>query len=137
MTLFEILLESRDHIYSQVMFKSRFRQEPCTVIKKVQQPQVFLVDLSPDKDSDEIQLVNAPSLFENVIDRSMNISLFYPSSQKQLGLFIMKFIFEKPLICHNPITQPPIACSKLTTETLEQGVKYVQSYYTLFQCFYC
>ena len=54
MTLFEILLESRDHIYSQVMFKARFRQEPCTVIKKVQQPQVFLVDLSPDKDSDEI-----------------------------------------------------------------------------------
>ena len=24
-------------------------------------------------------------------------------------------------------TQPAIACSKLTTETLEQGVKYVQS----------
>ena len=25
------------------------------------------------------------------------------------------------------ITQPAIACSKLTIETLEQGVKYVQS----------
>ena len=26
------------------------------------------------------------------------------------------------------VTQPAITCSKLTTETLEQGVKYVQSY---------
>ena len=26
------------------------------------------------------------------------------------------------------ITQPAITCSKLTIETLEQGVKYVQSY---------
>ena len=25
-------------------------------------------------------------------------------------------------------TQPPITCSNLTIETLEQGVKYVQSY---------
>ena len=25
------------------------------------------------------------------------------------------------------VTQPAITCSKLTTETLEQGVKYVQS----------
>ena len=27
----------------------------------------------------------------------------------------------------NILTQPAIACSKLTIETLEQGVKYVQS----------
>ena len=27
----------------------------------------------------------------------------------------------------NKYTQPAIACSKLTIETLEQGVKYVQS----------
>ena len=25
-------------------------------------------------------------------------------------------------------TQPAVTCSKLTTETLEQGVKYIQSY---------
>ena len=28
---------------------------------------------------------------------------------------------------HQEITQPAITCSKLTIETLEQGVKYVQS----------
>ena len=28
---------------------------------------------------------------------------------------------------HQEITQPAIKCSKLTIETLEQGVKYVQS----------
>ena len=29
--------------------------------------------------------------------------------------------------CFQHSTQPAITCSKLTTETLEQGVKYVQS----------
>ena len=28
---------------------------------------------------------------------------------------------------YSKLTQPAIACSKLTTETLEEGVKYVQS----------
>ena len=31
------------------------------------------------------------------------------------------------LINHNPSSQPAFTCSKLTIETLEQGVKYVQS----------
>ena len=31
------------------------------------------------------------------------------------------------LVYHEDFTQPAIACSKLTIETLEQGVKYVQS----------
>ena len=31
------------------------------------------------------------------------------------------------VICIPAITQPAITCSKLTIETLEQGVKYVQS----------
>ena len=30
-------------------------------------------------------------------------------------------------IVPSPCSQPAIACSKLTIETLEQGVKYVQS----------
>ena len=34
---------------------------------------------------------------------------------------------EKPAIMSYKLTQPAITCSKLTIETLEQGVKYVQS----------
>ena len=30
-------------------------------------------------------------------------------------------------MCKSAFAQPAIACSKLTIETLEQGVKYVQS----------
>ena len=38
-------------------------------------------------------------------------------------------MFCKSIIKHNKlsITQPAFTCSKLTIETLEQGVKYVQS----------
>ena len=44
-------------------------------------------------------------------------------------------IFAKPsnlYVCQGPeyasaVTQPAFTCSKLTTETLEQGVKYVQT----------
>ena len=32
------------------------------------------------------------------------------------------------LYIHSPQSQPAVTCSKLTTETLEQGVKYIQSY---------
>ena len=34
---------------------------------------------------------------------------------------------QKSKIENQMISQPAIACSMLTTETLEQGVKYVQS----------
>ena len=34
---------------------------------------------------------------------------------------------EKVLICYIIMSQPAFTCSKLTTEALEQGVKYVQS----------
>ena len=39
------------------------------------------------------------------------------------------FIIEASKKCENTTlqTQPAITCSKLTIETLEQGVKYVQS----------
>ena len=35
--------------------------------------------------------------------------------------------FIQPFLNHFSWTQPAITCSKLTTETLEQGVKHVQS----------
>ena len=35
-------------------------------------------------------------------------------------------VFNGPLLA-NETTQPAITCSKLTMETLEQGVKYVQA----------
>ena len=34
---------------------------------------------------------------------------------------------ELPMDISVPITQPVITCSKLTIETLDQGLKYVQS----------
>ena len=43
------------------------------------------------------------------------------SSQLNGGGIYSRFIFTEN------ITQPTITCSKLTIETLEQGVKYVQS----------
>ena len=36
-------------------------------------------------------------------------------------------ILSGPLTALQNISQPALTCSKLTTETLEQGVKYVQS----------
>ena len=46
-------------------------------------------------------------------------------------VILIKMIFEFILIKYffrtEAPTQPAIACSKLTIETLEQGVKYVQS----------
>ena len=48
-----------------------------------------------------------------------------------LFLFIYFFVesdLAKTLHCVSPlITQPAFTCSKLTIETLEKGVKYVQS----------
>ena len=40
----------------------------------------------------------------------------------------LKLFFRLVFICQTQITQPAITCSKLTIETLEQGVKYVQSF---------
>ena len=37
------------------------------------------------------------------------------------------FLVSVLLVLSERITQPAITCSHLTTETLEQGVKYVQS----------
>ena len=39
----------------------------------------------------------------------------------------ISFYIEMSLTEHTLNTQPAITCSKLTIETLEQGVKYVQS----------
>ena len=45
-----------------------------------------------------------------------------------LGYFYYHtFEYEKSILSLKVCTQPAIACSKLTIETLEQGVKYVQS----------
>ena len=44
-------------------------------------------------------------------------------------LFSLKIVSEKHCSFGFPqnLTQPAIACSKLTTETLEQGMKHVES----------
>ena len=39
--------------------------------------------------------------------------------------FVEKKDFPKKLVCH--FREPAFTCSKLTKETLEKGVKYVQS----------
>ena len=44
-------------------------------------------------------------------------------------MYLHIYIYIQKSICFNILlfTQPAIACSKLTIETLEQDVKYVQS----------
>ena len=45
-----------------------------------------------------------------------------------MAFFIEIILIEKNLFLRYSIeTQPAITCSKLTIETLEEGVKYVQS----------
>ena len=45
-------------------------------------------------------------------------------STRSLDLFLIEFML---IIGKISLSQPAITCSKLTRETLEQGVKYVQS----------
>ena len=52
--------------------------------------------------------------------------LFLESETKDI-LKIPSNIYDKTFFFTKIVTQPEITCSKLTTETLEQGVKYVQS----------
>ena len=42
-------------------------------------------------------------------------------------IFEYRNSYEKYLVKRRELTQPAITCSKLTKETLEQSVKYVQS----------
>ena len=49
-----------------------------------------------------------------------------------IGLYVINFLSKTTISLNdcnstNVHTQPAITCSKLTIETLEQGVKYVQS----------
>ena len=46
---------------------------------------------------------------------------------KELCMKGLKLFYRLVFIYQTQITQPAITCSKLTIETLEQGVKYVQS----------
>ena len=58
--------------------------------------------------------------------------LFQITKEREVLYFFRTFDLSNlwsPLTSYNALitTQPAIACSKLTIETLEQGVKYVQS----------
>ena len=58
----------------------------------------------------------SPNIFKyHEISLNSNTKLFENYRQKSSGFTV------------NTITQPVITCSKLTIETLKQGVKYVQS----------
>ena len=54
----------------------------------------------------------------------MGILSDYKAKEYSLNEFNLVW---KSLLYMKPQTQPEITCSKLTIETLEQGVKYVQS----------
>ena len=56
-----------------------------------------------------------PGLLQNISTVLMTESRFFHTTLKCIKK------------CWEGFTQPAIACSKLTIETLEQGVKYVQS----------
>ena len=87
-----------------------------------------------ENDSDAILLVDADNAF-NRINRNVmlqNIRITCPiigtyvinSYSREARLFISG---GEEITSAEGTTQPAIACSKLTIETLEQGVKYVQS----------
>ena len=52
--------------------------------------------------------------------------MIYIDRQTLKPKFPFSFYFFKLLLCYRT-SQPAITCSKVTIETLEQGVKYVQS----------
>ena len=54
----------------------------------------------------------------------LTFSLIYPYKNRQKCQLYKRQLFE---IVHYQQAQPAITCSKLIIETLEQGVKYVQS----------
>ena len=55
---------------------------------------------------------------------SENLTIYFLENTKAQQRLTKKFILFSSTIF---ISQPAFTCSKLTTETLEQGVKYVQS----------
>ena len=58
------------------------------------------------------------------LKRNWLLGFYKPPIQSDLGFLVP---ITKVLDFYLFITQPAITCSKLTIETLEQGVKYVQS----------
>ena len=66
----------------------------------------------------------APTFWQNYVH--LVTGLKHPHiSETTLQLLLNDFIRNKSAVL--PHTQPANTCSKLTIETLEQGVKYVQS----------
>ena len=53
--------------------------------------------------------------------------MIYTAKQLTSSFVLETLTWNGPISTLNQFTQPVITCSKLTTETLEQGVKYVQS----------
>ena len=63
-------------------------------------------------------VLQCPSVFSTIFYNFLNLSLLQ-DIQYDTGEILLKH--------HPSFSQPAITCLKLTIETLEQGVKYVQS----------
>ena len=74
-----------------------------------------------------------PSCRENLsVFKSMFSSLVFCDENTVLKWVVfvkinVGWLAHSILLCIHELTQPSITCSKLAIETLEQGVKYVQS----------
>ena len=56
-----------------------------------------------------------------------NLKLMFPKVSLEVVKYLRKTLHHAPLTNPTYASQPGFTCSKLTIETLEQDVKYIQS----------
>ena len=73
-----------------------------------------------------LRIVNGLILTVIAQKRKFSIKDFFSKCDQIRSLLTFFIKVSVEVVCKGPV-QPAFACSKLTRETLEQGVKYVQS----------
>ena len=96
--------------------KKGVRTEACNFIKKETLAQVF---------SCEFCEIFKNMYFEDHLRKAASWSLWFSLITLKILVDALSYLFYVIRVLSN--SQPAITCSKLTIETLEQGVKYVSS----------
>ena len=81
--------------------------------------------LSKDLNSNVVMLAEKQGIMSNDKDLADIMNNNFIAATKNLGITVSNLIHILEVLEY--VTQPAFTCSKLTTETLEEGVKYVQS----------
>ena len=81
--------------------------------------------LSKDLNSNVVMLAEKQGIMSNDKDLADIMNNNFIDATKNLGITVSNLIHILEALEY--VTQPAFTCSKLTTETLEEGVKYVQS----------